>query len=57
MLGLNPTDQEVVDMPNYIAKDGLIYFPEFCHLVLGRIREEPEDEEQFRQNMFKVGQY
>ena len=24
MLGLNPTDQEVVDMPNYIAKYFLI---------------------------------
>ena len=32
-------------MPNYIAKDGLIYFPEFCHLMLGRIRDEPEDQE------------
>ena len=70
MLGLNPTDQEVVDMPNYIAKydwfqtacrtfiiihrDGLIYFPEFCHLVLGRLREDPEKEEEFNKNMFKV---
>jgi len=35
-LGLNPTEQEVVDIPNEIARKGLIYFPDFCQLVLGR---------------------
>ena len=29
-LGLNPSDQEMVDIPNRIAKNGLIYFPDFC---------------------------
>ena len=29
MLGLNPTEQEVVDIPNQIARKGLIYFPGF----------------------------
>ena len=71
-LGLNPTDQEIVDIANYIAKyevqtslphchtftilrDGLIYFPDFCHFVLGKLREEERDRgEDFRQNMFKV---
>jgi len=38
MLGLNPTEQEVVDIPNEIAKSGHIYFPEFCKLVLDRFR-------------------
>jgi len=39
-LGLNPTDQEIVDISNYIAKDGLIYFPDFCHFVLSKLRED-----------------
>ena len=39
MLGLNPTEQEVVDIPNEIAKSGHIYFPEFCKLVLDRFRQ------------------
>ena len=30
MLGLNPMEQEVVDLTNNIVKDGFIYFPEFC---------------------------
>ena len=72
MLGLNPTEQEVVDIPNNIARwvlnftkysfedkvvgrKGLIYFPDFCQLVLDRLREDEVQEEQFRQNMFKVG--
>ena len=55
-LGLNPTDQEVVDIPNKIARDGLIYFPGFCHLVLKSFRQDGETE-LFRQNMFKVRHY
>ena len=72
MLGLNPTEQEVVDIPNNIARwvlnftkysfedkvvgrKGLIYFPDFCQLVLDRFRDDEVQEEQFRQNMFKVG--
>ena len=53
-LGLNPTDQEVVDIPVKIARKGLIYFPDFCQLVLKRFRNSEEQEENFKQNMFKV---
>ena len=55
MLGLNPTEQEVVDIPNEIAKSGHIYFPEFCKLVLDRFRRGGTEDELFRLNMFKVG--
>ena len=51
-LGLNPMEQEIVDLTNTIARNGLIYFPDFCKIVLKRWRE--EDIEVFRQNMFKV---
>ena len=40
-------------MTNTIARNGLVYFPEFCAVVLKKFRE--EDEEQFSQIMFKVG--
>ena len=52
MLGLNPMEQEVIDMTNEITRNGFIYFPEFCGIVTKQLRE--EDEEVFRQNMFKV---
>ena len=52
MLGLNPMEQEVIDLTNNIVRNGLIYFPEFCKVVHKKFRE--EDEEQFLQNMFKV---
>ena len=52
-LGLNMMEQEVVDMTNTLARNGLIYFPEFCKVVLTKFRE--EDEEEFAQVMFKVG--
>ena len=35
------------------TRNGFIYFPEFCAIVNKKLRE--EDEEVFRQNMFKVG--
>ena len=38
---------------NRIARNGLIYFPDFCKLVLDTFREEKNKEEQFRRNMFK----
>ena len=53
MLGLNPMEQEIIDVTNEIAKNGLIYFPEFCKVVKTRYRS--DDEEVFRQNFFKVG--
>ena len=54
MLGLNPSDQELLDIPNTIAKNGLIYYPDFCQLCLEYFRQEPDEEEDFRRNMFKV---
>ena len=30
MLGLNPMEQEIVDLTNNIVRNGFIYFPEFC---------------------------
>ena len=52
MLGLNPMEQEIVDLTNTITRNGFIYFPDFCKIVLTRWRE--ADENVFRQHMFKV---
>ena len=52
MLGLNPMEQEIVDLTNTITKNGFIYFPDFCKMVLGMWRE--VDEDVFRRHMFKV---
>ena len=51
-LGLKVMEQEVIDMTNAIARDGLVFFPEFCSVCLRKLRE--EDEEQFAQIVFKV---
>ena len=51
-LGLNPTDQQVVDIPNKIAKKGLIYYPDFCNLTAEWLRK--DEDEPFHQIMFKV---
>ena len=51
-LGLNLMEQEVIDMTNTVARNGLVYFPEFCEVVLMKFRE--DDEEKFSQCMFKV---
>ena len=45
-------EQEIMDLSNNVSKDGLIYFPDFCDIVLKRFRE--EDEEEFAKIMFKV---
>lgn len=44
---------------NYLSdsllRDGLIYFPDFCHFVLGKLREDqPLKEAEFHQEMFKI---
>ena len=52
MLGLNPMEQEIVDLTNEIARNGFIYFPEFCRIIHQKFR--AEDEVAFRQYMFKV---
>lgn len=75
MLGLNPTEQETVDIPNQIARqglfdryhfihtckilnfivrNGLIYFPDFCQLCLEKFRESEEEQEEFFRIAFKV---
>ena len=54
MVGLNPSEQEVIDIPNELAREGLLYFPDFCTVVLERMRQTKEEEEDFYQNMFKV---
>ena len=51
-LGLNTMEQEIMDLSNNLSRDGLIYFPDFCNIVLKRFRE--EDEEEFAKTMFKV---
>ena len=51
-LGLNPTDQEVVDIPVKIARKGLIYFPDFCMICLRYLKK--DEDEQFHHWMFKV---
>ena len=33
-LGLTPGEQEMIDMTNEVSVNGLIYYPEFCKLVL-----------------------
>ena len=36
-------------------RDGLIYFPDFCHFVLGKLREDqPTREAEFHMEMFKI---
>ena len=52
MLGLNPMEQEIVDLTNTITRNGFIYFPDFCKIILRMWRE--GEEEVFRQHMFKV---
>ena len=55
MLGLNPSDQELLDIPNKIGReDGLIYYPDFCQLCLEYFRQGQDEEEEFMKNLFKV---
>jgi len=51
-LGLNPGEQEIVDMTNEVAINGLVYFPDFCKIVLRKYRE--DNKELFNQAFFKV---
>ena len=51
-LGLNPGEQEMIDMTNEVNINGLIYYPDFCKLVLRKYRE--ENKEVFNQALFKV---
>ena len=51
-LGLNPAEQEMIDMTNEVASNGLVYFPDFCKLVLRKYRE--DNKELLNQTFFKV---
>ena len=51
-LGLNPAEQETIDMTNEVGCNGLVYFPDFCKIVLRKYRE--DDKELLNQNLFKV---
>merc|ERR1712062_424277 len=42
-LGLNPGEQEMIDMTNEVNNNGLIYYPDFCKLVLRKYREESKE--------------
>ena len=42
-LGLNPGEQEMIDMTNEVAVNGLVYFPDFCKIVLRKYREDSND--------------
>lgn len=53
-LGLNPSEQAAIDIPNHISRNGLIFFADFCQLVLDWLREDARGEEEFRQEMFRV---
>lgn len=50
-VGMNPSEQELVDMTNEVEKKGVIYFEDVCKLILRKFRE--EDEEEFIKIMFK----
>ena len=51
-LGLNPGEQEMIDMTNEVNVNGLIYYPDFCKIVLRKYREENRDV--LNQALFKV---
>ena len=51
-LGLNPAEQDTIDMTNEVAINGLVYFPDFCKLVLRKYRE--DSKELLNQTFFKV---
>ena len=53
-LGLNPAEQEMIDMTNEVNNNGLIYYPDFCKIVLRKYREENRDV--LNQALFKVCQ-
>ena len=54
-LGLNPGEQEMIDMTNEVANNGLVYFPDFCKIVLRKYRE--DNRELLNQSLFKVNMF
>ena len=51
-LGLNPAEQETIDMTNEVGSNGRVYFPDFCKIVLRKYRE--DSKEVLNQALFKV---
>ena len=51
-LGLNPTESEIQDLINEVERNGYIYYPAFCKVIMRKFREEPE--EAFRQELFRT---
>jgi hypothetical protein len=51
-LGLNPTETEIQDLINEVERNGFIYYPAFCRVVMRKLRE--DDEENFRQELFRT---
>ena len=54
-LGLSPAEQETIDMTNEVGNNGLVYFPDFCKIVLRKYRE--DDKELLNQALFKVNRF
>lgn len=50
-VGMNPSEQELLDMINEVEKKGVIYFEDVCKLILRKFRE--DDETEFIKIMFK----
>ena len=51
-LGLNPTESEIQDLINEAERNGYIYYPAFCKIIMRKYREEPE--EAFSQELFRT---
>ena len=51
-LGLNPTETEIQDLINEVESNGFIYYPEFCRIVMRKLRE--DDDENFHQELFRT---
>ena len=50
-LGLNPTETEIQDLINEVERNGFIYYPAFCKIIMRKFREDPE--ETFHQELFR----
>ena len=51
-LGLNPTETEIQDLINEVERNGFIYYPAFCRVIMRKLRE--DDEENFRRELFRT---
>ncbi len=51
-LGLNPTETEIQDLINEVERNGFIYYPAFCRVIMRKLRD--DDEENFRRELFRT---